>query len=29
VFTNTTIADLKKKPCRDLIGGSASLSSAA
>jgi hypothetical protein len=29
VFTNTTIADLKRKPCRDLIGGSASLSSAA
>ena len=29
VFTNTTIADLKKKPCRDLITGSASLSSAA
>lgn len=28
VFTNTTIADLKIKPCRDLIG-SASLSSAA
>ena len=29
VFTNTTIAYLKKKPCRDLITGSASLSSAA
>lgn len=28
VFANTTIADLKRKPCRDLIG-SASLSSAA
>src|SRR5262249_48809865 len=29
VFTSTTIADLKRKPCRDLISGSASLSSAA
>ena len=28
VFTSTTIADLKRKPCRDLIGA-ASLSSAA
>jgi Rrf2 family protein len=28
VLTSTTIADLKRKPCRDLIG-SASLSSAA
>ena len=28
VFASTTIADLKRKPCRDLIG-SASLSSAA
>jgi Rrf2 family protein len=28
VFANTTIGDLKRKPCRDLIG-SASLSSAA
>jgi len=29
VFISTTIADLKRKPCRDLISGSASLSSAA